>query len=183
MQCGTIWITGLSASGKTTLGRHLVRELRQRGGTAVELIDGEEIRPTLDRVYGYSRQERSLVVLAVAKLARQYNEEGKAVVVCAISHVEETRRQIRQYLGRFMEVYLYCPVEVCAQRDYKGNYRKAYSGLYDNFVGVTEPYEKSDSPELILDTANCSIDNCLATLLDRAIAFLHGEKKVSTEER
>ncbi len=174
MNPGTIWITGLSASGKTTLGRCLAQELGKIDGMAVELLDGEEIRPKLDRVYGYSRQERNLVVLAIAKLAHHYNEMGKGVIVCSIAHVKETRHQIRQYLGHFMEVYLDCSVEVCGERDYKGHYRKAYDGLYDNFIGVTEPYEKSDNPELILDTANRTIEDCLTTLVARTRRFLEG---------
>ena len=144
---------------------------------AVELIDGEEIRPKLDRVYGYSRQERNLVVLSVAKIAREHNGEGRGVIVCSIAHVRETRQRVRHYLDRLMEVYLDCPVEVCAARDYKGHYRKAYGGSYDNFVGVTEPYEKSDHPELTLDTANRSIEDCMATLLDRTLAFFDGRKE------
>ena len=76
-----------------------------------------------------------------------------------------------------MEVYLDCPVEVCAARDYKEHYRKAYGGSYDNFVGVTEPYEKSDHPELTLDTANRSVEDCMATLLDRTLAFFDGRKE------
>ena len=169
---GTIWITGLSASGKTTLGQRLQEDLLSRGIEEVVLLDGEVIRERI-KSFGYSPEKRNEVVFKVAELALEYNRQGKIVVVAAITHQRETRANVRKYLDRYMEAYLKCPVEVCAARDYKGNYQKAFSGELDNFVGVTFPYEESD-PELVLDTYKKSIEECSKELLSHTLDFING---------
>ncbi|MBI3306449.1 MAG: adenylyl-sulfate kinase [Candidatus Omnitrophica bacterium] len=169
---GTIWITGLSASGKSTMGKNLRDSLMAAGITPIDLLDGEEVRKRLDKQYGFSTGDRNVVTLKLAELAFQSNQNGKIAIVCVISHVKELRDQARKLIGRFMEVYLDCPAEICAKRDYKGHYRKAFEGLYENFIGVTEPYEKSNHPDLILDTANKSVEECSSLLLTRALDFL-----------
>lgn len=169
---GTIWITGLSASGKTTFGLQLREALISEGIRNVELLDGEELRKSLGKSYGFSTEERSAFALDIGQLAQECNERGNIAIVCAISHVREIRLKIRKQIARFTEVYLSCPVEVCAGRDYKGHYRKAFSGVYDNFIGVTEPYQLSDQPDLILDTANGTKEHCSKVLLEHVLAFL-----------
>ena len=169
---GTIWITGLSGSGKTSLGTSLKQALQSQGVLKVELLDGDETRKKLPRTYGYSNEDRKVVGVLVGKLAHECNQRGNIAIVCAISHVKQTRAQIREYLSpNFMEVYLDCPVNVCANRDRKGHYRKALAGEYDNFIGVTEPYQVSDHPDLILDTVNQSVAQCTDILLDYALKF------------
>ena len=168
---GTIWITGIPASGKTTLGKSLYEALLSKGVSNVEWLDGEEVRKRLKDLYGFSTDDRTEVARHVIKLVRQYNAEGKVVVVSTISHRIETRSWIRSEIDRFMEVYLKCAVDVCAARDYKDNYRKAFNGEYGNFPGVTEPYEESD-PELVLDTANSSVAECVAPLVKCAMEFI-----------
>ncbi|MBI2360076.1 MAG: adenylyl-sulfate kinase [Deltaproteobacteria bacterium] len=169
---GTIWITGLSAAGKTTLGRGLRELLAGHGIHNVQLLDGEELRKSSGRSYGFSTTERAAFALRIAKVARECNENGDIAIVCAISHVKEIRQTIREQFHNFMEVYLSCPVEICAARDYKGHYEKAFAGVYDNFIGVTEPYQPSDRPELTIDTAKESIDQCTRILFEGAMAFL-----------
>ena len=169
---GTIWITGLSASGKTTLGLQLREALVSEGIRNVELLDGEELRKGLGKSYGFSTEERNAFALDIGQLAQECNERGHIAIVCAISHVREIRLKIRKQIARFTEVYLSCPVDVCAHRDYKGQYRKAFSGIYDNFIGVTEPYQLSDQPDLIVDTANGSREHCSTVLLEHTLAFL-----------
>ena len=173
----TIWITGLCASGKTTLGQNLTDNLMAKGIRNVEFLDGETLRQRLDRVYGYSTEERNAVLMNTIRISRQHNHEGKVVIVATISHKREIRETARREIGHFMEVYLDCPVEVCAQRDYKGQYKKAFANEYENFVGVTEPYELSDDPELILDTANKTVEECSQVLLERALIFLNSRSK------
>lgn len=169
---GTIWITGLSASGKTTLGERLRADLARDGIRHVELFDGERVRPTLRRTYGYSAAERNAVILELGRLAGACNRKGKIAIVCAISHVKEIRDTVRRQLGAFMEVYLQCPVAVCARRDPKGHYARARTGQYDHFIGVTEPYQVSEHPELVLDTATLSVEACAEELHARALEFL-----------
>ena len=125
--------------------------------------------------------------LLVSKLANECNKRGNIAIVCAISHVKQTRAQIREHLAPdFMEVYLDCPVEVCADRDIKGHYQKALAGEYENFIGVTEPYQLSDQPELILDTVNQSVDQCADILVQYTLKFFdlvctyeHGTQSVA----
>lgn len=169
---GTIWITGLSASGKTTLGWRLKELLASGGIDNVEFLDGEELRKSLGKCYGFSTEERKAFALDIGQLAAECNSRGNVAIVCAISHVREIREGIRKQLRNFMEVYLNCAVEVCAQRDYKGHYQKAFAGLYDNFIGVTEPYQPSDKPELTIDTAAESVETCSKILLQHVVEFL-----------
>ncbi len=162
----------MSGSGKTSLGTNLLQALELMGVLNVELLDGDETRRRLPKTYGYSNEDRKTVGLLVGKLANECNRRGNVAIVCAISHVKQTRAQIREQLcPNFMEVYLDCPVEVCADRDIKGHYQKALAGEYDNFVGVTEPYQVSDKPDLILDTVNQTVAQCTDILLDYTLKF------------
>ncbi len=168
----TIWLTGLSASGKTTLGARLKKELERVGIEQVVFLDGEEARKSVGRRYGYSTEQRSAWALEIARVAAGWNKRDFVVIVAAITHVSETRATIRTMLERYFEVYLRCPVEVCAVRDFKGHYSKALAGEYENFIGVTEPYQESDQPELILDTDELDVDTCVTLLTDHISRFL-----------
>ncbi|MDA2932854.1 adenylyl-sulfate kinase [Acidobacteria bacterium AH-259-D05] len=173
---GTIFITGLSASGKTTLGTRLHQDLLRRGYKKVILLDGEVVRRQLasqDECFGYSTEDRKAYSLELAKMARSHTSRGFIAILCAISHVKETRGKMREIVGNVMEVYLDCPVDICAARDYKGHYKKAKEGLYDNFIGITEPYQVSDDPELILDTATCDVDESAEILEKEVVDFLN----------
>jgi len=173
----TIWITGLSASGKSTLGKCLKDELANLGISKVDLLDGENVRNRLSRKYGFSTEERNSLARVIAKLAIESNRKGNIAIVCAISHVKQTREEIRHKVGSdFLEVYLKCSVDMCASRDYKGHYNKAFAGEYSNFVGVTEPYQVSDHPDLIIDTATDPVDRCVEILLNTSLQFLLKDK-------
>lgn len=167
---GTIWITGLSASGKSTLARALAAALQDT--RAVVLIDGDEFRARLDRAYGYTLEDRFAVLELVVEAAREENSKGRAVVAATISHKQAMRAHARHRIGRFMEVYLDCPPRVCSLRDQKGLYRRAFAGEYACFPGVTEPYEASPDVELVLDTAALPLESALRRLLPAAIRFL-----------
>lgn len=172
----TIWITGLSASGKTTLGERLLKGLIENGVKNVEFLDGEILRSKVGAALGYSTSDRNTMIAHTIKIAKELNEKGTVCIVATISHKNQTRQRARAAIGNFMEVYLACPVEVCVARDYKGNYKKAFGGEYKNFVGVTEPYEVSDDPELVLDTAANTIDECSRILVKKVVEFLDSEK-------
>ena len=169
---GTIWITGLSASGKSSLARALIRELQAGGTREVVLFDGDEFRAGLDRPYGHTLADRFAVLGLLVEAVREENLRNRAAVVAAISHKRAMRVHARRRIGRLMEVYLDCPVAVCSARDRKGLYRRAIDGEYSCFPGVTEPYERSPTCELVVDTAAISVDAALRRLLPRAVEFL-----------
>ncbi|MFH1581676.1 MAG: adenylyl-sulfate kinase [Pseudomonadota bacterium] len=172
---GTIFITGISASGKSTLGGRLHEGLTGLGRKNIKLLDGEDVRAELakrGKYYGYSPEDRRQVSLQIAELALEYNQQGISCIVCSICHRRELRKEMRAIIGNVMEVYLDCSVDVCAKRDYKGNYAKAFQGLCDNFVGVSEPYQASDQVELVLYTGRDPIEKCSGILLAAAVKFL-----------
>jgi adenylylsulfate kinase-like enzyme len=172
---GTIFITGISASGKSTLGKRLREMLVSSGVENVKLLDGEGIRQRLSqegKQYGYTLQGRSKLALEIARMALESNRQGFICIICSICHVKATREKMRKIVGHLMEVHLNCAVSVCAQRDYKGNYAKAFQGLYEDFIGVTEPYQESDSVELVLNTDRYTIEECSRALFDTALTFL-----------
>jgi len=168
---GTIWLTGLAGSGKTTPARHLADKPRAAGIDNV-LLDGEVLRDDLQQQYGHTLEDRFRVLEIIVEQARQAQREGRVVIVATISHKRVMRFHARRRLGRMLEVYLDCPVPVCARRDGKGHYRRALAGEYECFVGVTEPYEPSATPELIIDTATLSVTQAAARLWQAAVDFL-----------
>lgn len=172
MRPGTIFLTGLSASGKTTLARDLVRRLNEHGITQVVCLDGEELRRGLDRTYGYTPEERMAVLRWAVAMAQAEIRAGNSVVMCSISHRRSMREYARRELDRFFEVFLDCSVEVCAARDVKGQYRRAFAGEYDCFIGVTDEYERSDHVDLRIDTAGTPVEPAAGLLFRHAVAFL-----------
>ena len=167
----TIWITGLSASGKTNLSKALASAFRQHGYPCT-LLDGEELRRRMGNRYGHSVEERFAVVRDIVAVALEERSKGAIPIVATISHKREMRSFAKRALGRVLEVYLDCPASICAARDYKGHYRRAYAGEYDCFIGVTEPYEVWDKAEIVIDTARLSIAEAAEALLAAALDFL-----------
>jgi adenylyl-sulfate kinase len=149
----TIWFTGLPRSGKTTLSRLVVGELRARGVTNVELLDGDAIRRTFSAGLGYSKADRDENVRRIAEYARTVTEAGTVCVVAAISPYAEARARARATIGKFLEIHCAAPVAVCAARDTTGLYERAFAGEIASFTGVSDPYEVPVTPDLRLDTA------------------------------
>ena len=148
----TLWFTGLSGSGKTTVSEVVEKEIRRRHGK-VEVLDGDIVRTNLSKGLGFSREDRNTNILRIGFVAKLLARNGVAVIVSAISPYKEVRERVRHDIGdNFIEVFVAAPVEVCAQRDVKGLYKKAIDGEIESFTGVTDPYEPPDSPELILKT-------------------------------
>jgi adenylyl-sulfate kinase len=144
-----LWFTGLPSSGKTTLARLIERELRARG-LKVEVLDGDEVRQHLSPQLGFSKEERDIHIRRIAYVARLLVRHGVIAIVAAISPYRETRRYARQLIGRFVEVYVNCPVEVCIERDVKGLYKRALRGEIAHFTGISDPYEEPLAPELVI---------------------------------
>src|SRR5437773_7210749 len=150
----TLWFTGLSGSGKTTIA-HLVGSELDRRGLIVEYLDGDTVRTHLAKGLGYSKEDRDTHIERVGWVASRLTRQGGAVIAAAISPYEETRRQVRERVedvGTFVEVYVKASVDACAERDVKGLYEKAFRGEITEFTGVSDPYEEPSSAELIVDT-------------------------------
>jgi adenylylsulfate kinase len=143
----TVWFTGLSSAGKTTLSR-AVRERIRAAGAPVEMLDGDEVRQHLCRGLGFNREDRDENIRRIGYVAGLLTRNGVVVLVSAISPYRSTREEVRRRIGSFIEVYVNAPLEVCEKRDVKGLYRKARSGELPAFTGLDDPYEHPVSPEV-----------------------------------
>lgn len=150
----TLWFTGLSGAGKTTIAELVGPELERRG-LKVEYLDGDVVRTHLSKGLGFSKEDRDANIERIGWVASRLSRHGAAVLVSAISPYEETRRKARAMVaehGTFVEVFVATSVDECARRDVKGLYEKAFSGEIKEFTGVSDPYEEPAEPELRIDT-------------------------------
>jgi adenylylsulfate kinase len=150
----TLWFTGLSGAGKTTIA-HLVGPELERRGHITEYLDGDTVRTHLSKGLGFSKEDRDTNIERIGWVASRLTRHGAAVLASAISPYDETRRQARALVeqhGPFVEVFVRASVEECARRDVKGLYEKAFKGEIKGFTGVDDPYEEPEDAEVILDT-------------------------------
>jgi adenylylsulfate kinase len=147
----TLWFTGLSGAGKTTLARILEDELRERGHK-VEVLDGDLIRTNLSKGLGFSKEDRDTNIRRIGFVCHLLARNDVVAIAAAISPYREVREEVRQMIGDFIEVYVKCPVSVLADRDVKGLYKKAMAGEIKHFTGIDDPYEEPLSPEVIVET-------------------------------
>jgi adenylyl-sulfate kinase len=150
----TLWLTGLSGSGKTTIA-HLVGPMLDERGHIVEYLDGDTVRTHLSKGLGFSKEDRDTNIERIGWVASRLTRHGAAVIAAAISPYEETRRKARTLVeewGPFVEVYIAASVEECARRDVKGLYEKAFRGEIRGFTGVDDPYEPPTDPDLVVQT-------------------------------
>lgn len=153
----TVWFTGLSGSGKTTISQALEKKLRA-AGAKLEVLDGDIVRTNLTKGLGFSKEDRDENVRRIGFVSHLLTRNGVIVLVSAISPYRGVRDQVRQRIGDFVEVYANTPVEVCEQRDVKGLYKKARSGEIKNFTGISDPYEEPLNPDVNCETANETLD-------------------------
>jgi adenylylsulfate kinase len=148
----TLWFTGLSGAGKSTVAEIVERELRDRG-MPVEVLDGDMVRQNLSKGLGFSKEDRDTNIRRIAYVADLLSRNGVVAITAAISPYREVRDEARALMdGRFVEIHVKASVEECARRDVKGLYEKAFSGEIKEFTGVSDPYEDPVDPELVLDT-------------------------------
>ena len=150
----TLWFTGLSGAGKSTIA-HLVGPELERRGAIVEYLDGDTVRTHLSKGLGFSKEDRDTNIERIGWVASRLTRHGAAVIAAAISPYEETRRRARELVeewGPFIEVHVKASVEECARRDVKGLYEKAFAGEIKGFTGVDDPYEPPTSPAIVVDT-------------------------------
>ncbi|WP_371831637.1 adenylyl-sulfate kinase [Nitrospina gracilis] len=166
-QRGTIlWFTGLSGAGKTTLSIALERALFERKAL-VTILDGDVVRSGLNKDLGFTAEDRKENIRRIGEIARLLSETGIIVIVAFISPFRADRDQIRASTetGRFIEIFVDCPLEVCEQRDTKGLYRKVRKGEIPNFTGISSPYEPPLNPEIHLRTDKQKLDQCVNAIL------------------
>ncbi len=165
----TVWFTGLSGSGKTTLSRLLADKL-QENGLNIEILDGDVVRTNLSKGLGFSKEDRDTNIRRIGFVCDLLTRNGVANIAAAISPYRNIRDENRAKIGNFVEVFVKCPVEICAKRDVKGLYEKAFSGEIAHFRGVSDPYEEPLNAEVIVETdkesAEESVNKIINTLTE-----------------
>jgi adenylylsulfate kinase len=163
----TVWFTGLSGSGKSTIAEMLFHEFQARG-LKTEILDGDVVRQNLSKGLGFSKEDRDTNIRRIAFVADLLTRNGVATICCPISPYKETRDEARELIGNFVEVYVHATVdEIAANRDPKGLYKKALAGEITGFTGVDDPYEVPEHPELVVDTESQTPEESLGHVLRR----------------
>ncbi|MDP2863464.1 MAG: adenylyl-sulfate kinase, partial [Desulfobacterales bacterium] len=154
-----VWFTGLSASGKSTVAHMIEKELFSRG-CSTYVFDGDNVRHGLCSDLSFSATDRTENIRRIGEMVKLFVDAGIIVLAAFISPFRKDRENIRALIskGRFFEIYMSCPAEVCSQRDQKGIYEKAKAGIIKEFTGISSPYEPPLSPELVIDSAETSAD-------------------------
>ncbi|NEN95669.1 MAG: adenylyl-sulfate kinase [Moorea sp. SIO1F2] len=143
----TVWLTGLSGAGKTTITKALEEKLNAKG-CKPEVLDGDIVRQNLTKGLGFSKEDRDENIRRIGFVAHLLTRNGVIVLVSAISPYREIREEVRQRIGDFVEVYVNAPLKVCEGRDVKGLYKRARDGEIKNFTGIDDPYEPPLNPEV-----------------------------------
>ncbi len=166
-----IWLTGLSGAGKSTLANALEEDLFARG-IHTYLLDGDRVRTGLNKDLGFAARDREENIRRIAEVARLFVDAGVVTVVAFISPFRHDRDRARALFapGEFVEVYVDCPLEVCAKRDPKGLYHKAREGIIQDFTGITSPYETPLAPEVHLRTDQQPLEECVAAVAQVILA-------------
>ena len=163
----TVWFTGLSGSGKSTIAEMLSHEFQARG-LKTEILDGDVVRQNLSKGLGFSKEDRDTNILRIGFVAELLTRNGVATICCPISPYKETRDAVRAQIGEFVEVYVHATVdEIAANRDPKGLYKKALAGEITGFTGVDDPYEAPEDPEIFVDTLSQTPEESLRFVLTR----------------
>ena len=160
-----IWMVGLSGSGKSTLAKSLEEHLYKQKKYTI-LLDGDNLRVGLNHNLGFSEEDRKENIRRTAEVAKLYSYNGAVVICSLISPTEEARKMSREIIGRkYFELFVEAPLEVCEARDVKGLYAKARRGEIKNFTGIDSPFEAPENPELKVNTAVNSVEECLQQII------------------
>lgn len=172
----TLWLTGLSGSGKSTVSVRLEEKLYELGHTTY-ILDGDNVRHGLNRDLGFSPADRTENIRRIGEVAKLFTDAGVLVMTAFISPYRADRDQVRKInaQGDFIEIYVDAPLEVCESRDPKGLYKKARAGQIPEFTGISAPYEAPEAPELVVETGKYDLDTCC----DQIIAYLRSNGYLS----
>ncbi|MEA5446844.1 bifunctional sulfate adenylyltransferase/adenylylsulfate kinase [Gammaproteobacteria bacterium AB-CW1] len=164
----TVFFTGLSGSGKSTIANALMVKLMEQGGRRVTLLDGDLVRKHLSSELGFSKEHRDINIRRIGYVASEITKNGGVAICAPIAPYRQTRREVRamvEEVGGFVEVHVATPLEVCEARDRKGLYAKARKGIIKEFTGISDPYEEPENPELVIDTQDCSPEEAANRIL------------------
>jgi len=148
----TVWFTGLSGAGKSTIST-LLRERLCAAGAKVELLDGDIVRTHLSKGLGFSHADRDENIRRIGFVCELLSRNGVIAIVAAISPYREARESVRARIPNFVEVFMECPMDVLVGRDVKGLYKKALAGEIEHFTGISDPYEPPETPELTIHSS------------------------------
>ncbi len=166
----TLWFTGLSGAGKTTVSKIIAEELKARG-MKVEVLDGDVVRENLSKGLGFSKEDRDTNIRRIGWVCEVLSRNGVVAIGAAISPYRAIRDEVRGKVGRFVEVYAECPLDVLAERDVKGLYKKAMRGEIKNFTGVDDPYEAPLNPEVTIHSDRETVQESAGKILAKLEAL------------
>ena len=161
----TLWFTGLSGSGKSTVSERVAARLRQ-AGRKVELLDGDVVRTNLSQGLSFSKEDRNTNVRRIGFVCELLSRNNVVAVVAAISPYREAREEVKRRVRPFMEIYVECPLEVLAERDVKGLYKRAMAGEIPHFTGVSDPYEAPEAPDLVIRSDREPVETSVKRVMD-----------------
>jgi bifunctional enzyme CysN/CysC len=169
----TIWFTGLSGAGKSTIANELEKRLFAMGKFSM-LLDGDNVRMGLNKNLGFKEEDRIENIRRIAEVSKLMNDAGLIVLTSFISPFIKDRRNAKDIIGEnnFVEVYISTPLEECERRDVKGLYKEARSGKIKNFTGISSPYEAPEHPAITVDTSKMSIEECVETILNELKRYM-----------
>jgi adenylyl-sulfate kinase len=182
----TLWFTGLPCSGKTTLAKGVEEILLERG-LPVEVFDGDEIRTNLTKGLGYSKEDRDTNIRRIGYVCNLLTRNGVVSIAAVISPYQNIRDEVRETIGRFVEVFVDAPLEELIKRDVKGMYKKALAGEIKNFTGIDDPYEPPEKPEVHVHTDREEVEESTAKIIKTLeilgfIPSIDGESDYTEEE-
>jgi adenylyl-sulfate kinase len=161
----TVWFTGLPCSGKSTLAVRLKEILNERGIHKVEILDGDVVRTNLSKGLGFSKEDRDINIRRIGFVCNLLSRNEAIAIAAAISPYRNIRDEVRKMIANFVEVYVKAPVEVLAERDVKGMWKKALAGEIKNFTGVDDPYEPPKDPEVIVETNKETVEESVGKII------------------
>jgi adenylylsulfate kinase len=166
MEIFNLWLTGLSGSGKTTIA-FKVSERLQKSNIPHEVLDGDVYRPVLSPGVGYTEKERNAFRHKIIFLAKLLNKHGVSCIIPLLSSSRKVREYARNELINFNEIYVKCPIDICAKRNTNGLYERAKKGKETNVVGIHIPYEEPEKPEILLETSKQDVESCVEIVMSK----------------